>query len=319
MGCKMKTRDKELSVGDVTTILDEAQIRLDMGQIEKGINDLVARLYNIRISTPDDQFKQLVSKVCLSHPICRYIHQDPYARRSFNKPRGYAGDAVLIDYFYGFNGPDNHDTTLGRAIFDVSMARSSSESVRYRRDLVARIIDQVAEIKPSAHILSVACGHLREASLSVAVQKKQIGCLIAFDQDKESIAVVAQEAVGGGLPVETITGSIRNILTKKLKINGAAFVYAAGLYDYLEMSLATRLTARMFEMLGSGGRLLVANFAPETEERGYMEAFMDWQLFYRDEAEVAAFAGEVPPDQIAQQQLYRDPEGNVIYLELIRR
>ena len=34
------------------------------------------------------------------------LHADPMARRSFEKPRGYAGDAVLLDDLYGLRVPD---------------------------------------------------------------------------------------------------------------------------------------------------------------------------------------------------------------------
>ena len=34
---------------------------------------------------------------CIAHPVREFLHQDPFTRRSFQKPRGHAGDAVLID------------------------------------------------------------------------------------------------------------------------------------------------------------------------------------------------------------------------------
>ena len=38
---------------------------------------------------------------CLNHPIRDLLHQDPFTYRAFAKPRGYAGDAVMMDYIYG--------------------------------------------------------------------------------------------------------------------------------------------------------------------------------------------------------------------------
>jgi hypothetical protein len=83
--------------------------------------------------------------------------------------------------------------------------------------------------------------------------------------------------------------------------------------------VATRLTALLFGMLRSGGRLLVANFAEYPPETGYMEAFMDWWLTYRDEDDMRAMLAEVPMDQLATVRLFRDSVDNVIYLELTRR
>ena len=50
-----------------------------------------------------------------------------------------------------------------------------------------------------------------------------------------------------------------------------------------------------------------------------MAAFLDWHLIYRDEIDVALFASEVPTDQILRQNIFRDPLGNVIYLEIVKK
>ena len=75
----------------------------------------------------------------------------------------------------------------------------------------------------------------------------------------------------------------------------------------------------MFDMLASGGKLLVANYTPDIVEYGYMEAFMDWSLIYRNEGEVTAFVDEVDASLIQNMRLFRDPQGNVLYLELTRK
>ncbi len=46
--------------------------------------------------------------------------------------------------------------------------------------------------------------------------------------------------------------------------------------------------------LAFGGMLLIANFTPDSHGRGYMEAFMDWQLIYRDESQLYSLAAEGP-------------------------
>jgi extracellular factor (EF) 3-hydroxypalmitic acid methyl ester biosynthesis protein len=300
-------------------ILDRAEHGLTHGNVSDAFNGLVRDLFCHKQSIGAEEFHCIALPLCRDHRVSQLLWQDPYTLRALAKPRGYAGDAVLIDFFYGYNGPDEADTTLGKDIFAAAMKRSASESVRYRCHLVANKIDEVARHHPGARVLSVASGHLREAAISEAIQRNLVHCLIALDQDEKSVNFVRSEFQDKHLPIEPLCGSIRSILTRKLRPGPLDFAYAAGLYDYLEAPLAARLTARMFEMLDGGGRLLVANFAPEIEEQGYMEAFMDWRLIYRDEVSVAAFAQEIPEGEIADRKLYRDPHRNVIYLELVKR
>ena len=132
---------------------------------------------------------------CLNHPIRELLHQDPFTYRAFAKPRGYAGDAVMMDYIYGLGETREaaqHATPLGRAIFSYMSSRPSAKGVRYRRELIAKIIDRVASTW-RARVFAIAAGHLREAELSVAVQQGQLAEFVAIDQDPASLAVVARD------------------------------------------------------------------------------------------------------------------------------
>ena len=68
--------------------------------------------------------------------------------RAFSKPRGYAGDAVMMDYIYGLGrgGPGGARTPRRSAArsFSYMDTRPSARAVRYRRRLIADLIDRVA-------------------------------------------------------------------------------------------------------------------------------------------------------------------------------
>ena len=36
-----------------------------------------------------------------NHELRQFLYQDPLTWRALDKPRGYAGDAVMMDYIYG--------------------------------------------------------------------------------------------------------------------------------------------------------------------------------------------------------------------------
>ena len=74
----------------------------------------------------------------------------------------------------------------------------------------------------------------------------------------------------------------------------------------------------MFDMLRSGGKLLVANFIPDHREVGYMETFMQWQLIYRTESQLADVAKEISALEIANKRIFFEDNGNIAFLELVK-
>lgn len=298
-------------------ILDDCYGRILNGRIHSGITILVSELNLLRKSLGRKSFREQVVARCLNHPIREYLHQCHFARRSVTGRRSYDGDACIIDY-YGCGGPQEADAPIGRTILHVSMTRSLCESARYRRVLLAQMTDEIAQSVSSAHIVAVVCGDLRELDISDSIRNVSVS-RSAMNQDAECMMVVKQQAERKGLPVEVVPVSITNVIRRKFKRTDVNMIYAAGLYGYLHLPTAKRLTSRMFDMLVSGGRLLVANYTADVIEHGYMQAFMDWNLIYRDEDEVASFVDEIDPSAIQNMRLFRGPQGNVLYLELTRR
>ena len=95
-------------------------------------------------------------------------------------------------------------------------------------------------------------------------------------------------------------------------------MYSAGLYDYLNEEVAKAVTEAMFRSLRPGGRMLVANFAPDLRDIGLLEAIMDWRLIYRDEEALTKLASGIPSECIAALSTMRDRFGNVVYMTIDR-
>jgi hypothetical protein len=247
------------------------------------------------------------------------LHQDPFTYRAFSKPRGYAGDAVMMDYIYGLGDarPAYDDATpMGRAIFAYMGTRPSARAVRYRRQLLASIIDDAVS-RGGRAVFALAAGHLREAELSRAVQAGQVARFVAMDQDEASLAVVARDYARLG--VQAVPGSVRRILARKDPLGQFDVVYAAGLYDYLAAPVAAALTSRLFDMTRPGGTLLVPNFRAGARDTGYMEAFMDWDLIYRDHDAMAALAAGLPSDAVHAFDIFDDEDRTITFLRVTKR
>jgi hypothetical protein len=251
-------------------------------------------------------------RVCREHSIHSCLLEDPYTRHAFQKPRGYPGDAALIDFCYGFNNPGPGESTLGLSIYRVMMNYPTVDSVRYRRGLIAHHIDQssISAGRPT-RIASVACGHMREAVFSRAVRLGRVGQYLGIDQDPVSLAEVDKTL--GCLGVVSLKEDIVRIAIKGMPEDDLDFVYAAGLLDYLADKLAIKLIQAMTESLRCGGKALIANALPEIPERGYMECIMDWHLLYRSEEDLAALAVKAVGQSDYRFETFSDPMSSFAY------
>jgi hypothetical protein len=295
-----------------TPMLDGISKQLQAGRIAGALDELFDDLKERREDEPEDW--PAYARSCLSHPISDLLHQDPFTYRAFAKPRGYAGDAVMMDYIYGLGEAGDaarQATPIGRAIFQYMDTRPSAKAVRYRRRLIAGLIDRVAE-RQDARVLAVAAGHLREAEASAAIQNGRLAEFVAFDQDEASLAVVGRDYARLG--IRTMAGSVRQILADKANLGQYDFVYAAGLFDYLGTPVATALTRRMFDMTRPGGLMLIPNFLASVRDVGYMEAFMNWHLIYRNQADMMALAEALPQNSVADRQVFDDPDDAITFL-----
>ena len=296
---------------DADAILDRTHGLLAAADIT-GMDAFVHALNTIRQNLPAPEWRRYVETVVAAHPVRALIHEEPFTHRAYAKPRGYPGDAELLDLVYADEPPSRPLSALGATLYTWAIAQPACRSVQVRRDILAGIIDRVAAERPNPRILSVACGHLREAQRSEAVRSGGVAEFVALDQDADSLAVVEREQ--RSFNVVPVRASIRRLLVDGTAYGTFDLAYAAGLYDYLEEPIARALTESMFQALRPGGTLVVANFAPELRDIGYMEAVMDWRLLYRTEAEVERLTARIPATGIASTRLFRDPPGNVVYL-----
>lgn len=295
-------------------LLDELCAALTSGEGVEQTFDLVFEKLNfLRYTLPQDTWKELVSR-CKGHRLTGLVQQDPMTNRCVAKPRGYPGDAVMLDYMYSGALPPGV-TDVGERVFRFLTSTSNARSVSMRRDWTAHIIDRTGDARPGARVLSLACGHAREIGYSRAIREGKISELYAIDQDPESLQVVSNGALGCVRPVNS---SVAEVLKGKLTYDGLDLVYSLGLYDYLGDRTAALLTKRLFDMLRPGGVLMVGNFSETNHGRGFMEIFMDWVLLCRSKRHMFSCAAMLEMAEVGQHKVYEDTPGNIVYLELVK-
>jgi hypothetical protein len=299
----MRTSSTTFRASHVEHVLDEALLDIRGPGVSAAFEGFVPRLDELFDAAVAEARLPEFKHACQAHPAWTLFQEDPYTHRAFAKPRGYAGDAVMLDYVYSRSAPPSTSPT-GIEVFEATTGKSIGHSVRFRRDIIAARISALLQGSSVVTIASVACGHLREIPLTTPAHAR----VIAIDQDPRSLAVVEREHPGAGLA--TLNASVIDLLRGRTKLPPCDLIYCSGLFDYLSDRLAERLTQFLLERLKVGGTLLIANFAPGTYGRGYLSGVMDWDLVFRDERALGDLFGPRGPATT-----WRDPEENIVFAE----
>src|ERR1700739_1428470 len=89
------------TVGRLTSNLDHSALGLESGGGRLGVAEelisLLAATYDHALQR--DELKEF-RDICQAHSLHKRMLEDPFTRRAFEKPRGYVGDAVMLDYIY---------------------------------------------------------------------------------------------------------------------------------------------------------------------------------------------------------------------------
>lgn len=278
------------------------------------IEKVRADLWSLRSALPADAWQAAIGRL-RGGALAEVVLADPFTRHAHAQPRGYPGDAALLDYIYeaGSHGGRPDAGSLGAQVYAHNLATPACAAVRWRKRLLS---DRLRALPPTATALSLACGHLREC-LDVVRTGGALPTVHGMDLDAASLAEARRSLAGA--PVHLHQAGARALLkgTFEPALRELDFAWSAGLYDYLDAPAAAAVSAGLVDRVRVGGRVLVANFVPGIPDAGYMETFMRWQLVYRTEAELAATFADLG-DSVSV-QTWRGPFGNIAYAEATRR
>lgn len=290
-----------------------------------GLYYLYEQLYRFKRSVTPEEWQALIQKAS-AHEINGLLAASPQFNHAQRWPRRYLGDAVFMDMIYGLGGTGRNlaEASLkGRYINEFIFGLPVEQAIRRARIRSAQTIDRIAysaKGSDSSHILSVGCGHLREACLSCALKDRITGRFVALDQDRKSLDLVAEAY--GELGVETVHADIEALCRGGVVSGGFDLIYAANLYEYLDDETAKRLTRCVFEMLNPGGSLMITNISPFARDSGVMEALMNWPLVYRDQRDLKRMAGVLPKERIERMRTYEECfywDNCLVYMEVSRK
>ncbi|MDQ3262388.1 MAG: class I SAM-dependent methyltransferase [Myxococcota bacterium] len=247
-------------------------------------------------------------------------------KRTNLKPRGYAGDAEIMQMLY-------ENRYVGNYVFNKLMHKhpadtAASQAVRNRRQLVPKVLRRVAQESPvqgkgAFRVLSLACGpawELRDVFQSPEEFERYYFAVL--DQDPHALECARntvqhiESTRGNKIQIDYFSDSVRTMLrTRKIadRFGRYHFIYSMGLFDYLTPPVARATLSKMFDLLLPGGTMLVGNFHAPSPDRIYMEYWADWVLYYRSEEEMLELVEKLPG---AKPRVFFEETGVQMFLEL---
>ena len=241
----------------------------------------------------------------LRKQLWNIIMCSPFMARTNLKPRGYSGDSVMMRMIYAneYEGESIFSKILNKHPLD----HPGAQAVRNRRAIISRKLSEIKDryrnhLEAKCKILSVACGPAFELKdLLSSPDDCDSFHFTLLDQDKYALFEAAilvdqiEKTLGRKIAINYLNESVRTMLgTRHLeeKWGQFDFVYSMGLFDYLTPPVAAAVLKKLYELLRRGGEMVIGNFHVSNPSRYYMEYWLDWVLYYRNESEFKELLGE---------------------------
>jgi ubiquinone/menaquinone biosynthesis C-methylase UbiE len=226
--------------------------------------------------------------------ISRFMHR---------KPLGYAGDFMIMNYFYDYHnnylGESSYEKLINSYACNIPVAISVVERKLFFKEKVLTLLAN----KPQIKVLSVASGSARE--ITELADEGKITKPLYFDCiDVETEALEHIKNKLENIPAENKkylhvrflhtdfmdlikSRDVQNLFEKY------DFIYSSGLFDYLPDKIANKLMLRLFKQLKEDGVLIVTNVKNDELHRPSYEMLCGWKLLHRNEQEVLAWANGI--------------------------
>jgi extracellular factor (EF) 3-hydroxypalmitic acid methyl ester biosynthesis protein len=236
-----------------------------------------------------------------------YFMRSRFAERAYFKPKGYAGDYLMMEMIYR-NEPEG-DGKLGVILDRWYLNTSAARAVRGRRELLSGSLEQACaervESTDPIRIMNLACGSNRELFdfLARCKQTEKIEA-ICVDADLDALQYTNQyvNVFHHGAVIRFMNDNVVKWSLGRVRHDFGVLdiIYSAGLTDYLDRRLFKALVTRCYEHLKPGGILIIGNFGPNNPNRVFMDRILQWKLIHREEAELKQLFAETPFGQDCQ-------------------
>lgn len=258
--------------------------------------------------------------------VTREMVGGPVWHRCYYKPMGYPGDFRIMNYMYD-NRPEG-PSFYNRYLHVLGLI--SGTAIVRRMDYISEALDSLNKREDREnlyHVMSIGSGPAREVQLFLeSTYKDGEGYSFTLvDQEKQALDYAISAAYRSLTPSRSnvIVSGMHTSFTDMLRpmstfrhMPGQDLIYSAGLLDYLNPSLARRLTSKLYEHLKPGGTLLIGNVNNVNSGLYWtMEVILDWTLYFRNRQEMFDMAGGCKGAEV---EVDTDETGSVYMLKVTK-
>jgi extracellular factor (EF) 3-hydroxypalmitic acid methyl ester biosynthesis protein len=290
-------------LGGTATTKHETTVLSELGNSAiPAIDALFQRFEEVSLSVPEDRraYHAHYMRRCL-HPL---VMAAPFANRTFNKPRGYAGDYEMINMILrnGFEGGSVFGKIVHKWFVKQAPAEAHRNRISYLSNRIETELCRIVRSGRKAHVFNFACGpavEIQDFLRRSPMRDQGIFTLVDFDQETLTYANECFARIKSELHTDSRVTfhkkNVHHLIKESLKPNFVEkgkydFVYCAGLFDYLSHSACKQLMDILYDMLAPDGILVATNVAPSNPMRHGMEHLLDWHLIYRDKQDMRHIA-----------------------------
>jgi len=286
------------------------------------------------LSKDFDEEQVELGRIYAENLLVPLYHPGSLYRQAIAKPRGYAGDYVIMLIY---NQREPNGETLYERFLDVAGKKHTLS-----RTVVARQKTAADEIRVSlkagaSKFVSLASGPALEIGMVLreAEPPDRDITFVLIDQDEEALAysyetlhreLLASSWDSSRTKIECLHLSVKQLLKPsnseeeqigRHALDGTDMVYSMGLFDYLPDLVAHRVLSVLSRHVVPGGKVFVGNLEFEPNTSWLMDFVLGWHLVWRTESSMLRLTDGLrpTPDSV---QVERDPTGRCLFLRVKR-
>ncbi len=321
---KVAVADMQTFLDDLRMWMEQTELKLqaqpyDRASSERKILESLAGPVMASLASLFERFERLAartekeSRAASIQYAKRMLHPSvlcaPFMRRTYEKPLGYAGDYEMVNMMA--RDPFEGDSLFAKVLNTFFLNTPPVVAHRNRiNSLTERLhceVFRTAMKGMPAKIFDFGCGPALEIQRFLAQSPLSDNVeftLLDFNDEtieytQRTLAQVCRK-FDSDCMVRTIKKSVSQLIKDHSGFPRGSYdlVYCTGLFDYLPDPVCAMLVTIFCDLVAPGGMVLVSNVHVNNPSRSWMEYMVDWNLIYRDAAQMSEILPDVPDEQV---------------------